>query len=194
MRSCFDRVAAVYGERDKLKLDAEQMRLVELDYRAVRSCGRQAFRSGQGAAESVERGGVEAAECVSSSKVLQGTRSGLCDRRQGGAGGVERRADCALPLPQRRRAGRQGYAVPLQNTTQQPWLAELSDRATRQALFEDGWTRNEHGGASDTRETVARLAALRVEKAELLGFPTYAAWKLGYADGEDAGSGAELYG
>ena len=68
--------------------------------------------------------------------------------------------------------------VPLQNTTQQPDLDSLSHRASRQKLFEDSWNRAERGGANDTRAIVARLAQLRAQKAKLLGFPNYAAWKL----------------
>jgi peptidyl-dipeptidase Dcp len=68
--------------------------------------------------------------------------------------------------------------IPLQNTTQQPILSSLEDRATRQALFEDGWTRTERGGPNDTRETIAKLAKLRAEKGKLLGFPNFAAWEL----------------
>jgi peptidyl-dipeptidase Dcp len=68
--------------------------------------------------------------------------------------------------------------IPLQNTTQQPDLVSLSDRATRQAIFEHSWNRAEHGDANDTRETIARLAQLRAEKAKLLGYPNFAAWKL----------------
>ena len=54
----------------------------------------------------------------------------------------------------------------------------LSNRSTRQALFEDSWNRAEHGGPNDTRDTIARLAQLRAQKAQLLGFPNFAAWKL----------------
>ena len=71
-----------------------------------------------------------------------------------------------------------GYGLALQNTTQQPALQSLSDRATRKALFDDGWTRAERGGDTDTRDTIARLAKLRAEKAKLLGFPNFAAWKI----------------
>ena len=68
--------------------------------------------------------------------------------------------------------------VPLQNTTQQPDLDLLSQRSTRQTLFENSWNRAERGGANDTRDIVSRLAQLRAQKAKLLGFPNYAAWKL----------------
>ena len=40
-----------------------------------------------------------------------------------------------------------GWVMTLQNTTQQPYLANLSDRAARQQLFEDSWNRAERGGA-----------------------------------------------
>ena len=72
----------------------------------------------------------------------------------------------------------EGYVLPLQNTTQQPDLQILTNRDTRKALFDDSWTRAERGGANDTRATIARLAQLRAQKAKLLGFPNYAAWKL----------------
>ncbi len=57
-------------------------------------------------------------------------------------------------------------------------MRSLNSRATRQAVFENSWTRAERGGEDDTRDTIARLAQLRAEKAQLLGFPNYAAWKL----------------
>ena len=60
------------------------------------------------------------------------------------------------------------WVLPLQNTTQQPQLQSLSDRATRQALFTASWTRAEHGDANDTRKTIARIAEIRAEQAKLL--------------------------
>ncbi len=72
----------------------------------------------------------------------------------------------------------EGYVIPLQNTTQQPDLASLTQRGTRQTIFENSWNRAERGGPNDTRETVARMAQLRAQKAKLLGFPNYGAWKL----------------
>ncbi len=68
--------------------------------------------------------------------------------------------------------------LPLQNTTQQPDLSSLSARATRETLFENSWNRAEHGDANDTRDTIARMAQLRAQRAQLLGFPNHAAWKL----------------
>ena len=71
-----------------------------------------------------------------------------------------------------------GYVLPLQNTTQQPAFSYLSERSTRQAIFDNSWNRTERGDANDTRTIVSRLAQLRAERAQLLGFPNHAAWTL----------------
>ncbi|MSE17669.1 dipeptidyl carboxypeptidase II, partial [Pantoea agglomerans] len=70
------------------------------------------------------------------------------------------------------------WLLVLQNTTQQPALQSLADRATREALFKAGVTRTEKGDENDTRELVLRLAQVRAEQARLLGFASYAEWKL----------------
>jgi peptidyl-dipeptidase Dcp len=72
----------------------------------------------------------------------------------------------------------EGYVVPMQNTTQQPAFATLSERATRKEIYESSWNRTERGDENDTRAIVARLAQLRAERARLLGFPNHAAWRL----------------
>jgi len=66
----------------------------------------------------------------------------------------------------------------LLNTTQQPALQSLENRAVREALFKAGWHRTEKGDANDTRAIVTRLAMLRAEKAALLGFDDYASWSI----------------
>jgi len=70
------------------------------------------------------------------------------------------------------------WVIPLKNTTQQDALAELTNRATREKLFQAGWTRAERGDAYDTRATIIKIAEIRAQKAALLGQPNYAAWKL----------------
>ncbi len=70
------------------------------------------------------------------------------------------------------------YVLTLQNTTQQPALTYLQNRAVRERLFNASIQRGNHGGPNDTKAIVTRLAQLRATKAKLLGFPTYAAYSL----------------
>ncbi len=84
------------------------------------------------------------------------------------------------PPPSRRAKDRKlsGYVVPLQNTTQQPALASLTNHATRQQLFDASLNRAEHGDANDTRNIISEIAQLRAKKAALLGYPNYADYAL----------------
>ena len=70
------------------------------------------------------------------------------------------------------------WVLVLRNTTQQPLLASLRNRAVRERLLDASMTRAEQGGDNDTRATAQRLAELRAQKAKLLGFSTFADYQL----------------
>lgn len=75
-------------------------------------------------------------------------------------------------------AGKEGYLLGLQNTTQQPLLVSLKNRATREKLFNASWTRAEKNDDGDTRATLEKLAVLRLQKANLMGKKSFAEWRL----------------
>jgi peptidyl-dipeptidase Dcp len=153
----FARVQTLYDEREKLGLDAESLRLLEVDYQQFVKAG---------------------AKLSDADKLLAGTKAAAFSTKDKAmlAGLSEAQMEAAVVAAKGR--GQEGYVIPLQNTTQQPDLTFLSDRAARKALYEDSWTRTERGGENDTRATISRLAQVRAEKAALLGFPNYAAWVL----------------
>ncbi|MDO4224370.1 MAG: M3 family metallopeptidase [Bergeyella zoohelcum] len=70
------------------------------------------------------------------------------------------------------------YLLTIYNTTQQPLLQSLHNRATREKLYKASWYRNEKGDANDTRQLIENMARLRMKKAQLLGKKSYAEWKL----------------
>ena len=70
------------------------------------------------------------------------------------------------------------FVIRLQNTTGQPALASLENRALRQRIMEASLARNSHGGEFDDRAVVLRIVKLRAERAVLLGCPDHAAYEL----------------
>ncbi|MEP6767289.1 MAG: M3 family metallopeptidase [Acidobacteriota bacterium] len=70
------------------------------------------------------------------------------------------------------------WVLTLQNTTQQPALSTLKNRALRQRLFQASVQRGNHGGPNDTKALITRLAQLRTQHAKLLGYSTYAGFVL----------------
>ncbi|HLO08008.1 MAG TPA: peptidyl-dipeptidase Dcp [Terriglobales bacterium] len=173
----FQRVAAIYQQRDSLKLDAEALRLVEFYYKKFVHSGANLSDSDKDALKKLNE---EESTLTNdfTTRLLAATKdAAFVTTDKGALAGLTDAQISAAALAAKDRK-LEGYVVPLQNTTQQPDLDSLNQRSTRQALFENSWNRAERGGANDTRDIVSRLAQLRAQKAKLLGFPTYAAWKL----------------
>ncbi len=70
-----------------------------------------------------------------------------------------------------------GWVIPLQNTTQQPLLQSMENRASREKLYKAAWHRADQG-ANNTSDIIKELVAARTQKAALLGFSNYAEWSL----------------
>ncbi|HEX8816462.1 MAG TPA: peptidyl-dipeptidase Dcp [Terriglobales bacterium] len=173
----FERVSAIYKQRQSLNLDPESLRLVERYYDRFVHAGANLSEADK---VQIKKLNEEASTLTTAftNKLLAANKAGaysttdksalagLSDARIAGAEAVakDRKQD--------------GFVLPLQNTTQQPDLVSLTDRATRQAVFEHSWNRTERGDANDTRDTIARVAQIRAEKAKLLGYPNYASWKI----------------
>jgi peptidyl-dipeptidase Dcp len=173
----FARVQAVYDKRASLGLDPESMRLLEWDYLQFVKAGAKLNEADKARLRKLN-GEESVLEAAFNKKLLAATQAAAfvaTDPAQL-AGMPQAQVQAAHDAARARNLS--GYVLPLQNTTQQPSLAQMSDRAARQALFQDSWTRAERGDANDTRATIARIAQLRAQKAALLGFPNYASWAL----------------
>lgn len=72
--------------------------------------------------------------------------------------------------------GLDGYLITMVLPTGQPVLASLTRRDLREKVYEASVTRGARGGANDVTELVVRIAALRAERAALLGHPHHASW------------------
>jgi peptidyl-dipeptidase Dcp len=90
------------------------------------------------------------------------------------------------------RAGLPGkWVVTLHAPSLWPFLKFADDRELRRRVFEAYTSRCDQGGPTDNKAVVSRTAALRVEKARLLGYPTWADYVL---DDQMAGTPAAAYG
>jgi peptidyl-dipeptidase Dcp len=172
----FARVKAVHDNAANLHLDAESQRLVKIVYDEFIHAGAALSEADK---EKLKKINEEASTLQDRFErgLLADTKKAayVTTDRSALAGLSDAQIAAAAQLADSRKV--QGYVIPLQNTTQQPDFTELTDRATRQALYESGWTRSEQPDG-DLRPVIARLAELRAQKAQLLGYPNYAAWVL----------------
>lgn len=174
----YQRVEKIYLNRAQLNLDAESKRLVEYYYQQFQLAGAKLSDDGK---EKMKKLNAEEASLSArfTNKLLAASKkSALTVSDQHELSGLGQSSIEAAAQKTGTDTSVHHWSIPLQNTTQQPALQSLISRTTRQKLFELSVTRAEKSDANDTRETIARIAQLRALKAELLGFKSYAAWKL----------------
>jgi peptidyl-dipeptidase Dcp len=173
----FARISAVYNDRATLKLDPESERLLEITYDNFVRAGANLSDADKVTLKKLNEELSNLSNAFSV-KLLAATKAGAYSTADKGKLAGFTDAQFAAATNAAKGRNQTGYVLPLQNTTQQPEAATLTERATRQAIFENSWDRTEHGDANDTRDTISRLAQLRAQRAQLLGFPNYAAWSL----------------
>jgi peptidyl-dipeptidase Dcp len=181
----FARISALYEARDTLGLDAESKRLLWRYYKDFVRAGAKLSEE-----DKTKLRAFNAELAVLTTKFSQdvlkevSASAVLVDNKEELAGLSD--AQIASMAAAAAKAGSPGkFLIRLQNTTGQPPLDALTNRALRQRIMEASLARGSHGGEFDTRETVSRIAKLRAERANLLGYPTHAAFQL---DEQTAGS------
>jgi peptidyl-dipeptidase Dcp len=173
----FRRVEAVYQKRESLHLDPESQRLVEVAYDRFVQAGANLTEANKSRLKQLNEEASSLSDAFST-KLLDATKDGAYQTTDKSALSGLSDAQIAAAAQAAHDRGVPGYVLALQNTTQQPALGSLTERATRAAIFQNSWMRAEHGNVNDTRDTLARLAQLRAQRAALLGFASHAAWKL----------------
>jgi peptidyl-dipeptidase Dcp len=172
----YARVKAVYDQRAKLNIDAEGQRLIQIVYDLFVHAGAGLSDADKEKLKEINKEESTLQDAFSRGLLADTKKAAFTTTDPAALAGL---SDAQIAAAAQDAAGRnvQGYVLPLQNTTQQPVFTELTNRTTRQTIFQNGWTRSEQADG-DLRPVVARLAQIRAEKAQLLGFPNYASWVL----------------
>jgi len=174
----FKRIESIYASRASLKLDAESQWLITYYYRKFVQAGAKLSDADKILLKKLNEEEASLSAKFSNQLLDANKKGGLVISYKAELAGLSEGDIDAAAQDAKANKLEGKWLIPLQNTTQQPALQSLSNRATRQKLFDASWNRTERSDANDTRSTVAQLAKLRADKAKLLGFPDYAAWKL----------------
>lgn len=174
----FARVEAVWQRRSTSGLDSESLRLLEVVHQRFVLAGARLNEADKASLKALN---TESATLTSqfNQRLLAANKSGALvvdDVRHLDGFSAD---EITVAAEAAREKGLEAHwVIPLLNTTQQPALAMLRDRQTRENLFTRAWTRAENNDANDTRAIIQRLVDIRMQQAKLLGFANYAAWKI----------------
>jgi peptidyl-dipeptidase Dcp len=182
------RVAALYDKRASLGLDPESLQLLARYHTQFVRAGAQLS-----AAEQKRLRAINEEISTLTTRFRQNVLKTTAD----GAVVVERASDLDGLTPVQIGAAAQAAAdrglkdqwvVALQNTTNQPLLASLTNRGLRERIYRASVGRG-LSGSTDNRGIIAQLVKLRAERARLLGYPDHAAYVL---EDESAGNPAAV--
>ncbi|MFG6465451.1 M3 family metallopeptidase [Roseateles sp. BYS87W] len=174
----FARVEALYAARDTAAPNAEARRLIERYRRDMVRAGARLDDTQKARMRAINAEMATLGARFNRAVLAEVNDSALVVDRAEDLDGLTP-AQVAAAAEVARKRGLEGkYVLTLLNTTIQPQEAELQNRATRERLHKASVARGSRGNEFDTRAIVARVLALRQERAALLGYGTAADYVL----------------
>jgi peptidyl-dipeptidase Dcp len=173
----YARIADLYARRAALGLNAEQARVLDRYHiRFVRA----------GAA--LEKPAQDRLAAINERLASLGTQFGqnvLADEKafallldEADLDGLPDFARAAARAVAQERGQPDKFAITLSRSSCETFLQFSLRRDLREKLFQAWIRRGENGGATDNRALIAEIVGLRAERAKLLGFPTFADYRL----------------
>ncbi|HQP23008.1 MAG TPA: M3 family metallopeptidase [Bacteroidales bacterium] len=174
----FKRIESLYNNRDSLNLNTEQQRLLEKYYKNFVRSGAALDESRQERLREINK--EEALLTLQySDNVLKETNDYrlVIDKEEDLSGlpqtVVEAAAEAAAG------AGLEGkWVFTLHNPSRLPFLQYADNRELREKILKAYYMRGDNNNEADNKEIVRKLVNLRVEKAQLLGYNTFAEYVL----------------
>ncbi|WP_306359746.1 M3 family metallopeptidase [Nocardia sp. CC227C] len=170
----FARIESLYERRDALGLDAEQARLLEQYHIRFVRAGARLDAAGQNRLRELNAELATAATEFGQRNLAAGNAATLILDSEAQLAGLAPTAVAAAA----EHAGSLGHpgkwALRLQNVSNQPVLAQLADREVRRRVMAASLGRGFGNGGNGA--LAAHMAALRAERAALLGYHDHAAY------------------
>ena len=173
----FSRIDALKGNADKLGLSAEQARVLERYHLNFTRAGAAAPPETKARLAAIgER--LASLAAAFGQNVLADEKAWLMLLDEGDLDGLPDFfvKSAARLAAERGHAGK--YAVTLSRSSIEPFLQFSARRDLRESAFRAWAARGENGGATDNRDIAAEMVRLRAERARLLGYESYAHYRL----------------
>ena len=172
----FARLDAVHAARDN-GLTPEQKRLVELRHKSFVNAGAKLT-----AKQKTDLGRINQELSVLftdfGNKVLADENTWVILEKKDLAGLTPSLVAAYRAAADERKLGADKWAVVNTRSSVDPFLTTSSRRDLREKVWKAFKMRGDNGNANDTNATIARIVALRAERAELIGYPTHAHWRM----------------
>jgi peptidyl-dipeptidase Dcp len=173
----FARVDALWRERDTLGLAIDQRRLLERHHLNFVRNGALLDPAQKGRMAAISER-LASLHTAFGQNVLHDEDEWRLVLDEGDLDGLPDFARAAAAEAARERGLDGHYAITLARASVEPFLTFSARRDLRQAAYEAWAARGEHPGPHDNRPLIGEIMALRTEQARLLGYDSFAAYRL----------------
>jgi len=173
----FGRIKALYDKRAGLGLTSEQMRLLERKYTRF-------HRSGAGLDEAAKARMAEINERLAflgtsfSHHLLGDEQDWFMEIGEDDTDGLPESFVAAAKAAAEERGLAGKAIITTSRSSVEPFLKSSTRRDLREKAYKAFTSRGDKGNANDNNATIVEILKLREETAKLLGFPTFAAYRL----------------
>jgi peptidyl-dipeptidase Dcp len=176
-RALYARIADLYQRRAALGLNAEQARVLDRYHtRFVRAGGALSKAAQDRLAAINER--LASLGTQFGQNVLADEKAYALMLEEGDLDGLPEFARAAARAAAAERGAPGKYAITLARSSCETFLQFSKRRDLRERIFQAWIKRGENGGATDNRAIIAEMVGLRAERAKLLGFESFADYRL----------------
>lgn len=173
----FQRVKAVYEQKDKLKLNAEQKMLLQKTYDGFADNGANLSDKDKETYRELTKELSMLTLVFSQNTLKENNQWSLIINNKDLLKGLPDDVLEMLAL-NAKKADKEGWLINLKATSYGPVMKYADNRDLRRELYMAYTTRNMNGGEYDNRENIRKIANTRLKIANLLGHATYADYVL----------------
>ncbi|GAB3355014.1 M3 family metallopeptidase [Lysobacter tyrosinilyticus] len=174
----FARIKVLYGKRASLGLDAQGLRLVEKYYEDFERSGANLSAADKDRVKAINAQVASLQTKLTQNVLAEANDSAIIVDSKDELAGLSDEQIAVLGKSATDKGLPGKYRIALLNTTLQPLLAELDNRALRERIQKASMARNTRGNQWDNTAPIAELMKLRAERAAIMGYPNYAAFAL----------------
>jgi peptidyl-dipeptidase Dcp len=176
-RALYARIAELYDTRDTLGLGAEEARVLERYHTRFVRAGAALEKSAQDRLAAINER-LASLGTQFGQNVLADEKSFAMVLDEGDLAGLPDFARAAARAAAEERGHANKYVITLARSSVESFLQFSARRDLREKAFQAWIRRGESGGPTDNRALIAEMVALRAERAKLLGFASFAAYRL----------------